>query len=47
MVKVKINGNRWEFLEQCLGNHYLVVEGDICSEMNLLCKWLGVKVFET
>jgi L-fucose isomerase-like protein len=47
MVKVKINGNRWEFLEQCLGNHYLVVEGDIRSELTLLCNWLGVTVFET
>jgi L-fucose isomerase-like protein len=46
-VKVKINGNRWEFLEQCFGNHYLVVAGDIRTEMKLLCKWLGVTIFET
>jgi L-fucose isomerase-like protein len=47
IVKVKINGNRWEFLEQCFGNHYLVVAGDIRSELKLLGKWLGVTIFET
>jgi L-fucose isomerase-like protein len=47
MVKVKINGNRWEFLEQCFGNHYLVVAGDIRGELKLLAKWLGVAIFET
>jgi L-fucose isomerase-like protein len=46
-VKVKINGNRREFLEQCFGNHYLVVPGDIQSELKLLGKWLGVTIFET
>jgi L-fucose isomerase-like protein len=46
-VLVKINGNRWEFLEQCFGNHYLVVAGDIQNELKLLCKWLGISVFET
>ena len=46
-VKVRINGNRWDFLEQCFGNHYLVVIGDIRKELKLLCKWLGVMIFET
>jgi L-fucose isomerase-like protein len=46
-VKVKINANRWDFLDQCLGNHYLVVAGDIRSELKLLCKWLGITIFET
>jgi L-fucose isomerase-like protein len=46
-VKVKINGDRWEFLEQCFGNHYLVVAGDIRSELKLLGKWLGVAISET
>ena len=45
--KVKINGNRWDFLEQCFGNHYLAVAGDVRSELKLLCKWLGVSIFET
>jgi L-fucose isomerase-like protein len=46
-ARVRINGDRWEFLEQCLGNHYLVVDGDIRSELRLLCKWLGITIFET
>jgi len=46
-VKVKLNGNRWDFLEQCFGNHYVVVAGDIRSELKLLGKWLGITIFET
>jgi L-fucose isomerase-like protein len=46
-VKVKLNGNRWDFLEQCFGNHYIVVTGDIRSELKLLGKWLGITIFET
>jgi L-fucose isomerase-like protein len=46
-VKIKINGDRWDFLEQCFGNHYLAVAGDVRSELKLLCKWLGVTIFET
>jgi L-fucose isomerase-like protein len=46
-VQIRIDGNRWDFLDQCFGNHYLVVSGDIRSELKLLCKWLGITVFET
>ena len=46
-VKVRISANRWDFLEQCFGNHYLVVAGDIRSELKLVCKWLGITIFET
>jgi L-fucose isomerase-like protein len=46
-VKVKLKGNRWDFLEQCFGNHYVVVAGDIRSELKLLGKWLGITIFET
>lgn len=46
-VKVKIKGNRWDFLEQCFGNHYIVVSGDIRGELKLLGKWLGITIFET
>jgi L-fucose isomerase-like protein len=46
-VKVKIKGNRWDFLEQCFGNHYIVVTGDIRDELKLLGKWLGITIFET
>jgi L-fucose isomerase-like protein len=46
-VKIKLKGNRWDFLEQCFGNHYIVVAGDIQSELKLLGKWLGITIFET
>ena len=46
-VIVKLNGNRWDFLEQCFGNHYIVVAGDIRNELKLLGKWLGITTFET
>jgi len=46
-VKIGITGDRWDFLEQCFGNHYVVVAGDIRKELKLLCKWLGITVFET
>jgi L-fucose isomerase-like protein len=46
-VQVKLKGNRWDFLEQCFGNHYIVVAGDIRSELKLLGEWLGITIFET
>jgi len=46
-VKVQIEGNRQDFLDQCFGNHYLVVPGDIRGELKLLCKWLEITIFET
>jgi L-fucose isomerase-like protein len=46
-VRVRLEGNRWDFLEQCFGNHYVVAAGDIRNELRLLCKWLEITVFET
>ncbi len=46
-VKVRLDGNRWEFLAQCFGNHYILAAGDIRNELKLLCKWLGISVNET
>jgi len=46
-VQVNLKGNRWDFLEQCFGNHYIVVAGDIRSELKLLGKWMGITIFET
>ena len=45
-ARVRINTNRWDFLDQCFGNHYLVVAGDIRRELRLLCKWLEITIFE-
>jgi len=46
-VTVKLKCDRWDFLQQCFGNHYIVVSGDIRSELKLLGKWLGITIFET
>jgi len=46
-VKAKLTGDRWDFLNQCFGNHYLVVAGDIRNELRLLGKWLGINISET
>jgi L-fucose isomerase-like protein len=46
-VHIRLDGNRWDFLEQCFGNHYVVAAGDIRSELKLLCKWLEIEIFET
>jgi len=46
-VKVKLEGNRWDFLGQCFGNHYVLAAGDIRRELKLLCQWLGISLYET
>jgi L-fucose isomerase-like protein len=46
-VKLTVTGNRWDFLGQCFGNHYVVVAGDIRPELKLLSKWLGITIFDT
>ena len=46
-VNIRLNGNRWDFLDQCFGNHYVVVAGDIRGELKVLCGWLGITIFET
>jgi L-fucose isomerase-like protein len=47
MATIKIKGDRGDFLEQCLGNHYVAAAGDIRKEMELLCKWLKITLIET
>lgn len=47
MVNIRLNGNRWDFLDQCFGNHYVVVAGDIRGELKVLCAWLGITIFES
>ena len=46
-VKIKLSGNRSDFLREALGNHYIVVAGDIRKELTLLSKWLGITIFNT
>jgi L-fucose isomerase-like protein len=46
-AKIMLKGNRWDFLEQCFGNHYVMVAGDIRNELKLFGKWLDITTFET
>jgi len=46
-VDVKLARDRWNFLSQCFGNHYIVAPGDIRPELNLLAHWLGIGIVET
>ncbi len=46
-VKVRIRGSRKHFIENCKGNHYLVVPGDVSEEIRLICKWKHIEVEET
>ena len=34
-VKVALSGNRWDFLKECYGNHYVIVAGDIRKELEM------------
>jgi len=45
-VKVKIRGSRKHFIENCKGNHYVVVPGDIAEEIRLLCKWKSIALVD-
>ena len=47
IVTIKLFGDRWDFLNQCFGNHYIVVPGDIRNELKFLCKWLRISFCET
>jgi hypothetical protein len=46
-AKIKIAGDRWEFLEHCTGNHYVVVAGDWLAELRQLSRWLDITIIET
>jgi len=46
-VKIRLSGDRRDFLKQCFGNHYIVVGGDIRGELRQLAKWLGIQLIET
>lgn len=46
-VFIKLAGDRSDFLEHCMGNHYLVVSGNILEELKLFCNWLNIDIVET
>ena len=46
-VNLRLAGSRWDFIEVCAGNHYVVVPGDIRPELGVLARWLGITILET
>ena len=46
-AKIRLDGDRWDFLDRCFGNHYVVAAGDLRDELKLLGKWLGIALYET
>ena len=46
-VSVKLHGSRSVFIDECLGNHYAVVPGDIRQELAILGEWLKIDVVYT
>ena len=46
-VRVRLRGDRWDFLRSCTGNHYVVAAGDIRDELRLLAEWTGIAIHET
>ena len=46
-VNLRLAGSRWDFLNLCAGNHYVVVPGDIRPELSLLARWLDITIFQT
>ena len=46
-VSIKLKGERREFIDHCLGNHYLIVPGDITRELSIFCNWMNVELLET
>ncbi|MEP7359256.1 MAG: hypothetical protein ABI847_18535, partial [Anaerolineales bacterium] len=46
-VRLRLAGSRWDFLNLCAGNHYVVVPGDLRPELGRLARWLDITIFET
>ena len=46
-VKIRLAGDRENFLGQCYGNHYVAMAGDFRKELKLLGKWLGITILDT
>ena len=41
-VSVKLHGKRSDFINECFGNHYAIISGDIRKEIFTFCEWLKI-----
>ena len=46
-ASVRLRGERSDFVNACLGNHYAIVPGDIRKELAVLCEWLRIAAVYT
>jgi L-fucose isomerase-like protein len=46
-ASIKLSGIREDFIEECFGNHYIVVSGDIRKKLRLFGKWMQINIKET
>jgi L-fucose isomerase-like protein len=46
-VSIMLHGDRTGFIEECTGNHYIVVSGDIREELHLFGNWMKINIKET
>ena len=45
-VKIRLTGDPETFVRNICGNHYIVVPGDIRSELRELCEWMNIRAVE-
>jgi len=43
-VKVKLKGDVDKFIDHICSNHYTIAEGDLRTQIGLLCDWLGIEL---
>lgn len=46
-ASIILSGKREDFIEECSGNHYIVVSGDVREKLYLFGKWLQINIRET
>lgn len=46
-ASIKLSGKREDFIEECLGNHYIVASGDIRKKLYLFGKWMQINIKES
>jgi len=46
-VSIKLYGKRADFIEECGGNHYIIVSGDVREKLRLFGKWMQIDIKET
>lgn len=46
-VRIRLDGSRKHFVDNCTGNHYVAAMGDASEEIRQFCKWKNIDLIET